>query len=208
MHPTKFSSAIRRVLSWYWTVPTSEREHHEQEKKEAILRTTRVAGCDDPLILCSEFRLIDDEGKPVDSEEVSFNKDITYLCIRQIEANQVPDRNETRRIQRLVVLHKRLSTRDCVCRTYRSMRISKFKDLSWSEKQIEFHLWGSGLAFLESPTADSAYPKSARAGLGDCEETSGREPWLVVLSRICHDEPDSSETYSTREGSVTGFSLG
>ena len=64
------------------------------------------------------------------------------------------------------------------------------------------------LAFLEIPTADSAYPKSAKAGLGDCEETSGREPWLVVLSRTCHVEPAPSETYSTREGSVTGFSLG
>lgn len=106
MHPTKFSSSIRCVLSRYWAVATSEREHHEQEKKEAILRTTRVASCDDALVLRSEFRLIDDKRKPVDSEEVSFNKHITYLCIRQIEANQVPDRNETRGIQRLGVLDK------------------------------------------------------------------------------------------------------
>jgi hypothetical protein len=69
----------------------------------------------------------------------------------------------------------------------------------------------SKLAFLEIPTADSAYPKSARADLGDCEETSGRELWLADFSRTCHDDPDSSETsfkYSFRRTSVISFLIG
>lgn len=98
MHSTNFSCPIRSILSQGRTIPTSERKHHQQEQKKAIFRAIGETSSDDTLVLRPELWLIDDEGKPMDSKEVGLNKDITNLCIGQVKANQLPDRNEARRV--------------------------------------------------------------------------------------------------------------
>lgn len=129
MHSTEVSCPFGKVLSRNGTIPTSESKHHEQEEKEAIFGAIREPGGDDTLVLRSELGLIDDEREPVNSKEVSFNQNVTDLCVWQVKANQVPDRNEARRVHRLLLRSQSFSAWDGVCCTDGVVRVSKFEDL-------------------------------------------------------------------------------
>ena len=118
MHSAEVGRAFRCVWSRDRSIPASESKHHEQEEKKAIFGAIRETGGDDTLVLRSESRLVDDEREPVNGKKVGFNQDITDLCIWQVKANQLPDRNETRRVHRLVLRSRSFSARDGVCCAY------------------------------------------------------------------------------------------